>query len=183
MDPLTAPAFPELDVTDWEAIARLAVEVARRCLPEDPDAADDLAQEAMIKLLLAPYPPRSMATWLWIALERSTAELRRRRHSEESTQSGLVTRPDSEPPACEARLLAREILRALPARTRRLLVLYANGFSYEELARDSGCSKQPLARRLRRALGAARRVAESAPRRTRPARPAGASLPLPGASG
>jgi RNA polymerase sigma factor (sigma-70 family) len=183
MDPLSAPAFPELDVTDWAAITRLAVEVARRCLPEDPDAADDLAQEAMIKLLLVPYPPRSLATWLWIALERSSADLRRRWHAEQRSQAGLDPSPAWQAPACERRLLVREILAVLPARTRRLLVLYANGYSYDELARASGCSKQPLARRLRRALGAARRAAEAVPPRTRRALRAGASLPPAGANG
>jgi RNA polymerase sigma factor (sigma-70 family) len=183
MDPLSAPAYPEIDVADWAAITGLALEVARRCLPEDPEAADDLAQEAMIKLLLVPYPPRSLSTWLWIALERSSAELRRRWQAEERSQTVLDPWPTWQEPSCERRILAREILAALPERTRRLLVLYANGYSYDELARACGCSKQPLARRLRRALGAARRAADGVRPRLGASSPDGDSLPLAGACG
>jgi RNA polymerase sigma-70 factor (ECF subfamily) len=108
----------------------------------DLDQAEDLAQEAFVRLLS--HRPREPKAWLFAVAEnlaRDEARLARGRvrhlqllHAERETEAdpgpeiGLAGRDDAED--------VRRALDLLPERDRRLLLLHHAGFRYREIARE-----------------------------------------------
>jgi RNA polymerase sigma-70 factor (ECF subfamily) len=109
----------------------------------DPDLAADLAQEAFVRLYQRGSLPDSPGAWLAAV----ATNLFRNHKSTVGRRSRLLTpsralvahsdgppSPSSEVEATEARQRVRDALERLPERDRELLLLRAEGFSYEELA-------------------------------------------------
>lgn len=153
------------------AIEKLAAEyrpVARRTamgLLGDPDAAEDVAQEAMIRMQ-ASLPgfrgDADLGTWLHrVALNLSYDHLRRvrRRHSEVPiNEAGATADPAAADPhrtvdSERARAALRRAIDTLPDGLRETLVLrFVSELSYAEIARVTGTPEGTVASRIYRAL-------------------------------
>ena len=154
-----------------EALERLASEyrpVARRTalgVLGDPDAAEDVAQEAMIRLQ-ASLPgfrgDADLGTWLHrVALNLSFDHLRRvRRRAAELPLAAVGQAPaasDRDPhgtlDAERARAALKEAMDRLPEDQREVLVLrFISELSYTEIARITGIPEGTVASRIFRAL-------------------------------
>jgi RNA polymerase sigma-70 factor, ECF subfamily len=156
---------------DTGAIERLAAEyhplVRRTALGVlgDPDAADDIAQDAMVRLqssLPGFRGDADLGTWLHrITLNLSYDHLRRlRRRSVEvpmvearGTTDPHGTDPHRAVDSERARLALRAAIDRLPEEQREVLILrFLSGLSYAEIARVTGARDGTVASRIYRAL-------------------------------
>jgi RNA polymerase sigma-70 factor (ECF subfamily) len=136
-----------------------------RTLCGDPAAADDLAQDAMLKAWDARASFQlgtNMKAWTFMILRNQFYSEKRRswRQSQldqEAAERTLVAADDPEAPVALDEL--RLALRSLPDEQREALVLVgAGGFAYEEAAEICGCAVGTVKSRVsraRRALQAA----------------------------
>jgi len=109
----------------------------------DPELAADLAQEAFVRLYKRGSLPEAPGPWLATVAtnlfrnHRST-QVRRARLLTAERATGSLSDPSPSPStaveASETRRRVRLALDGLPERDRQLLLLRAEGFSYEELA-------------------------------------------------
>jgi RNA polymerase sigma-70 factor (ECF subfamily) len=122
-------------------LCRTAYRVCR-----DPDAAEDLAQEALLRLMMeigADRAPDNIRAWLHRVVANLAVSLLRREMVGRRLAGDLVRR--DEPVSPEAIVLDSEqrsdlaaALRELPAGARTALLLAANGYSGAEIARTIG---------------------------------------------
>ncbi len=142
----------------------------------DPDAAEDIVQEAMVRLWRrdAGEPPADPAAWLFttarhLILDGEKVAGNRQRllasnpvHDAEPEQADRALERDQE------RQRVRELLRRMPERGREILMLRYSGFSYREIAGEVGVAPGSvgtlLARAERRFLELLRPSAEDAGR-------------------
>lgn len=111
-------------------------------MASDPDVAEDLAQEAFVRLLdrRVEGEPRQLRAWLYKVathLMRERVRLidnRRRLLEENPVTPGAPPDPEGELGRREDVRRVREALAALEPRDRKLLLLREEGFSYRELA-------------------------------------------------
>jgi len=156
MLPIDVPPLAGRPRRDWEELARTALRVARKALPGDEDGAADVAQDAILKLLLIERPPRSLEAWLRIVVARGVADLRARAELDARAASEVAAEIRVELRDPERVVLARELLATFPPDVRRLLLLHADGLPTRDLARAVGRRRIVVARQLREALEAAR---------------------------
>jgi RNA polymerase sigma-70 factor (ECF subfamily) len=141
----------------------------------DPDTAEDVVQEAYVRLLEQEIPDEEVRPWLFVVtanLARDGVRRRRRRERLLETQSPVVARPEHPDRTAERseRVLAvRRALAELSERDRTLLLMREEGFRYREIAEAVGVKPTSVgalvARALRRftAAYAARSEAHDAP--------------------
>jgi RNA polymerase sigma-70 factor (ECF subfamily) len=128
----------------------------------DPDAAEDVAQETMIRLqgALAGFRrDAELGTWLHrIALNLAYDHLRRRRSHLALGTARQQADPHARDPhvtvdAERARAAVRAALTRLPDDQREVLTLrFLSGLSYAEIARVTGAAEGTVASRIYRAL-------------------------------
>lgn len=122
-------------------------------------AAEDVAQEAMIAFLAADRVHEPHA-WLRTVVRRLVS--RRRRDPRFCQSLDEIAGDDS--PWCVVSaddvVLFRQILRRLPARDRRVLMLKLRGYSYGEMARRLGCRRSAVGTTVNRAFVRVRRILE-----------------------
>lgn len=122
-------------------------------------AAEDVAQEAMMAFLAADRV-REPHAWLRTVVRRLVT--RRRRDPRACQSVDEITGDDS--PRCAALaddiVLFRQILRRLPARDRRVLMLKLRGYSYGEMARRLGCRQSAVGTTVNRTFVRVRRILE-----------------------
>jgi RNA polymerase sigma-70 factor (ECF subfamily) len=133
----------------------------------DPDAAEDVRQEAFLRAwrgLESFDVSRELWPWLQTITHRLCIdELRRRRSRRESPLS--EAEPDVAHESPEAPAAFAEAFSALPSRHRQLLLLQAiEGRSYSEIARAEGSSVTAVAKALARARERVRLTMERAGR-------------------
>ncbi len=125
----------------------------------DRDLAEDLAQEAFVRLL--GKPPRAPDAWLYVvagnlARDARRGELRRPRHLA-IVDDGARDAPDPAPGAdaelcsAEESALVQETLALLPERDAALLVMRADDVSYREIAAAIGVAPTSIGPLLARA--------------------------------
>ena len=129
-----------------------------RTLTGDPTAADDLAQDAMMKAwdARASYQMgTNMKAWTFMILRNQFYSEKRRswRQSQldqEAAERTLVAVDDPEAPVALDEL--RQALKTLPEEQREALILVgAGGFGYEEAAEICGCAVGTVKSRVSRA--------------------------------
>jgi RNA polymerase sigma-70 factor (ECF subfamily) len=139
-----------------------------RTLCGDPAAADDLAQDAMLKAWDARASFQmgtNMKAWTFMILRNQFYSEKRRswRQSQldqEAAERTLVAADDPEAPVALDEL--RLALRSLPDEQREALVLVgAGGFAYEEAAEICGCAVGTVKSRVSRARRALQAALES----------------------
>ncbi len=146
-----ATPFEEFYKTHYPRIYRHVYRLVRQ-----HEQAEDLTQTAFLKAWRA-WPPASDANLSgWLSTIATHVALDALAHTRLSFQS-LDTRVEwleetassvREDEVCLERLVLTEALRHLPAQTRALLLLSAQGYSAKELARAQGLHKATLARHL-----------------------------------
>jgi RNA polymerase sigma-70 factor (ECF subfamily) len=127
-----------------------------RFLARDAAAADDLVQEAMLRALSAWRqfePGTNLRAWLFTILRNLFRQsLRRRRPSAELPEDRGA------PPGQDAHMAMGELDRALrelpPAQREAILLVGAQGFSYEEAARICDTATGTMKARVSRARAA-----------------------------
>jgi RNA polymerase sigma-70 factor, ECF subfamily len=126
----------------------------------DRDLAEDLAQEAFVRLI--DKPPRAPDAWLYVvagnlARDAQRGELRRARHlavmRASDDDAGADPAPGADANMCSAEesALVQETLAMLPDRDAALLVMRADDVSYREIARAIGVAHTSVGPLLARA--------------------------------
>ncbi|MDT8436555.1 MAG: sigma-70 family RNA polymerase sigma factor [Gemmatimonadota bacterium] len=124
----------------------------------DPDAAEDIAQEAFVRLLEQDLPADEVRPWLFVvaanlARDGTRRTARRRRLLEE--HAPLPSRPEAPERRVERgeRIgRVREALAALSERDRTLLLMREEGFRYSEIAAAVGVKPTSVGALVARAL-------------------------------
>jgi RNA polymerase sigma-70 factor (ECF subfamily) len=124
----------------------------------DPDAAEDLVQEAFVRLLEQDLPDDEVRPWLFVvtgnlARDRSRKRTRRRRLLEQNApvSDGL------EPPELAAERAeridgVRDALQKLSDRDQTILLMREEGFRYAEIAEAIGVKQTSVGALVARAL-------------------------------
>lgn len=109
-------------------------------LTGDQDVAEDIAQEAFVRLLRQSLPEDEVRPWVFTVamnLVRDNARRNERRHRLLAGAPELVTRPPLPDEDVERRdriARVRGVLEKLPERDRQLLLMREEGFKYDEIA-------------------------------------------------
>ena len=159
-DQVKAERTPELDEAFKNELVALIphLRAFARTLAGDPTAADDLAQDAMMKAwdARASYQMgTNMKAWTFMILRNQFYSEKRRswRQSQldqETAERTLIAVDDPEAPVALDEL--RQALATLPAEQREALVLVgAGGFAYEEAADICRCAVGTVKSRVSRA--------------------------------
>lgn len=130
-----------------------------RRLTGDPDAAEDVAQEAFVRFLDKEIQgePRAVRVWLFkvathlIRDRVRTTENRRRLLTINPVKPGAEPLPDAEAERQERIQAVTEALEALDARDRQMLLMREEGFSYKEVAEAIGVAHTSVGTLLARA--------------------------------
>jgi RNA polymerase sigma-70 factor, ECF subfamily len=127
-------------------------------LTADADAAEDIAQEAFVRLLKQALPDDEVRPWLFTVamnLVRDRARKTERRQRLLTTAPELVTRrplPDEDMERAERIMVVRDVLDELPERDRQLLLMREEGFKYDEIAAVIGVAPASVGTLIARAL-------------------------------
>lgn len=124
-----------------------------------PQAAEDVAQDAIMALLVAENVDEPHA-WLRTVVRRLVSLRRSDRH----VYNGVDGIPPTDAPqsasAADQLVLFRQVLSRLPARDRRVLVLKLRGYSYGEMARRLGCRASAVGTTVNRTFVRVRELVE-----------------------
>jgi RNA polymerase sigma-70 factor, ECF subfamily len=138
--------------------AQLVRSVRRRL--GDRDEAEDVAQEAFVRLLDNAAPPRDAPAWLFgvtrnIAADRIRSAARRGRLARADARRAAPTVADPDPDASIVRdeqlTVVRAVLARLPSRDRQILLLHYDGLRYSEIAAHVGVAPSSVGSLLSRA--------------------------------
>jgi RNA polymerase sigma-70 factor (ECF subfamily) len=127
-------------------------------LTGDADVADDIAQEAFMRLLRQSLPEAEVRPWLFTVamnLVRDHARKVERRSRLLTTAPVLVSGtplPDEAVERSEQVGLVRAVLEQLSVRDQQLLLMREEGFKYEEIARVIGVAPASVGTLIARAL-------------------------------
>ena len=146
--------------TDWEAVYRSTYADLVRFLHRkvwDADRAQDLAQETFVRVLKrAADNPRALLFTVAanLARDEARAAVRRKKHLElvkVETGSRAPADASERVEAQERDLAVRRALDSLSERDRDALLLWDAGFSYPEIARQTGIAEGAVGTTLARA--------------------------------
>lgn len=153
----TIPLMVDFDVVFDEHYPGLVRYVRR--LTGDADVADDIAQEAMVRLYDRQISGTEAGLRAW--LYKTATHLVRDRYRVDTNRQRLLERHPVRPPSPEtpdtsfergeAKAAAREALDALPDRDREMLLMRYSGFSYKEIASAVGVAATSVGTLLARA--------------------------------
>ena len=124
----------------------------------DPDAAEDLAQEAFVRLLDRDLPDGEIRPWLFVvagnlARDRARKLKRRRRLLEEHPPSPNVPEPPERAAERAERIeIVRDVLATLSDRDRSILLMREEGLRYSEIAEAIGVKQTSVGALVARAL-------------------------------
>jgi RNA polymerase sigma-70 factor, ECF subfamily len=127
-------------------------------LTGDPDMADDIAQDAFMRLLERPLPEEEARPWLFtVATNRlrdhARSSARRQRLLEANPPERTVTPPAGEDFSRERDVQrVRAALNALSERDREILLMREEGFKYAEIAEVIGVAASSVGTLAARAL-------------------------------
>ncbi|QDY69651.1 RNA polymerase sigma factor [Qingshengfaniella alkalisoli] len=126
-------------------------------LSRNPAAADDLVQDTVVKAwsnIDSFQPGTNLRAWLFTILRNTFYSARRKSKREVADPEGTYSAGLAEKPAHDGHLQMNDFKRAfaqLPAEQREALILVgAEGFSYEEAAETCGCAVGTIKSRANR---------------------------------
>lgn len=159
------PSFEDAVTEIFQQRFRSVVRYVHR-LTGEPDTAQDVAQEAFVRLYQRGEMPDDPAAWIMTVatnLVRDVQRTEQRRHAllTEYAQDGAPSHPERADEAVvvnETRDRVRQALDSLSARDQQLLLLRHEGYSYRELARIIGVSENSVGTLLIRATQAFQRA-------------------------
>lgn len=140
-------------------------------LTGDSDTAEDVAQEAFVRLLRQSLPEGEVRPWLFTVatnLVRDGARKTERRIRLLAAAPPLVSRPmaaDEKVEQKESVGAVRIVLDQLPERDQQLLLMREEGFKYEEIARVIGVAPASVGTLIARALRKFTALYEATPKR------------------
>lgn len=125
-------------------------------LTGDRDMADDVAQEAFVRLIRQDLPDNEVRPWLFtvatnLLRDRARKSDRHRRLEPLVPQAEALARPDTAAEQTEVVVAVRRALRQVPERDRVMLLMREEGFSYGEIARVVGVAPGSVGTLLARA--------------------------------
>lgn len=126
----------------------------------NPDVAEDIAQEAFLRLLDHPLPEDEARPWLFTVatnLVRDRARMRKRRRRLLEEEKGTVEPSAPDPPdlrveRAERIRKVRRVLETLAERDREMLLMRQEGLRYKEIAEAVGVAPASVGTLLARAL-------------------------------
>lgn len=127
-------------------------------LTGDQDAAEDIAQEAFVRLLSQELPEPEVRPWVFTVamnLVRDRARKNERRLRLLAGAPNLVTRaalPDEDAERQESIVAVRSVLDKLSERDRQILLMREEGFKYDEIAGVIGVAPASVGTLIARAL-------------------------------
>jgi RNA polymerase sigma-70 factor, ECF subfamily len=127
-------------------------------LTGDEDMAEDIAQEAFVRLLRHPLPADEVRPWLFTVamnLVRDGARKRERRQRLLTSAPGLVAPPalpDEDMERADRIDTVRSVLSRIPERDQQLLLMREEGFKYDEIAKVVGVAPASVGTLIARAL-------------------------------
>lgn len=127
-------------------------------LTGDADIAEDVAQEAFVRLLKQPLNESEVRPWLFTVamnLVRDGARKTERRNRLLTSAPSLVTPirlPDENLERAERIEAVRDVLDRMSERDRQLLLMREEGFKYEEIAAVVGVAPASVGTLIARAL-------------------------------
>jgi RNA polymerase sigma-70 factor (ECF subfamily) len=128
-------------------------------LTGDADAAEDIAQEAFVRLLTQQLPEKEARPWLFavatnLVRDRARKQERRQRllKAVPVLPSAIAPRPDEAIERAEQVRTVRAALNLLAPRDQQLLLMREEGFTYEEMARAIGVAPSSIGTLIARAL-------------------------------
>jgi RNA polymerase sigma-70 factor, ECF subfamily len=125
-------------------------------LTGDRDMADDVAQEAFVRLIRQDLPEDEARPWLFtvatnLLRDRARKTDRHRRLEPLVPHAETLARPDAAAEQSEVVLAVRRALLQVPERDRVMLLMREEGFSYGEIARAVGVAPGSVGTLLARA--------------------------------
>jgi RNA polymerase sigma-70 factor (ECF subfamily) len=123
-------------------------------------APEDVVQDAFLKLLALPRPPREVVPWLYrvvrnAALDESKVSRRRQRRESAAGPGRWFVEPEADGLDAAAAVAA---LQRLPPEQREVIVARLwGGLSFEQIAEVAGCSVSTAFRRFDAGVAALRR--------------------------
>ncbi len=132
-------------------------------LTGDADVADDVAQEAFVRLSRVTLDEADARPWLFkvatnLVRDRARKAERHRRLEPDVPRPSASRSPEENAERAETVARVRAVLRSLPERDRTMLLMREEGFRYEEIARVVGVATASVGTLLARA---GRRFAEA----------------------
>ncbi len=124
----------------------------------DPDTAEDLVQEAFVRLLDQDLPDEDVRPWLFVVagnLARDHARKRTRRRRLLETHAPAPRRlepPERQAERAERIEAVRQVLEGLSERDRTILLMREEGFRYGEIAETIGVKQTSVGALVARAL-------------------------------
>ena len=134
-------------------------------LSGDPELAEDVAQETFVRLYERGSLPERPEPWLVTVamnLFRNDRSTRARRRNLLTVTRAEASHSDSPPPpsqhadAADTRRVVRTALDRMPERSRAMLLLHADGYSYRDIARTLDINEASIGTLLARAKRAFR---------------------------
>jgi RNA polymerase sigma-70 factor, ECF subfamily len=125
-------------------------------LTGDADAADDVAQEAFVRLIRHDLPAEEVRPWLFtvatnLIRDRARKSDRHRRLQPQVPVASALALPDAVAEQGEVVGAVRRALLEVPERDRLMLLMREEGFSYGEIARAVGVAPGSVGTLLARA--------------------------------
>ena len=153
MDPLPVAGFSDESLHHYLLTAR---RMALRWCRTHADA-DDVAQDAVLRLLAEKQPPANIPAWLFVVTRRLCNRVRLRDLARQSAelQSWPPAGGSSDPPV-ELRLDLQSILARLGPRDRRLILRVIAGEVSSAIAVEFGCRERDVGQMVARARRKAR---------------------------
>lgn len=152
MSPLATAGFSD------EYIQKLLHDAQRMALRWCHSSADveDVAQEAVIRLIAAKKAPANVPAWLFVVTRRLCNRIRLRELARLSVERDYHSAARWSEPAVELRLDVEAVLARLNARDRRLMLRVLAGEVSSAIAREFGCRERDVGQMVARARRKAR---------------------------
>ena len=127
-------------------------------LTGDADVAEDIAQEAFVRLIRQPLPEDEVRPWLFTVAMNLVRDHARKTERRQRLLTGApvlvnpTSLPDEDMERSERVAKVRGSLDRLPLRDRQLLMMREEGFKYEEIAAVIGVAPASVGTLIARAL-------------------------------